>query len=318
MKKIAVLTSGGDAPGMNAAIRSVTRTALSKGFEVVGIRYGYKGLVEGDFIEFDRFSVSEKIDKGGTFLRSARYPEFLDVEVQKIGALQLKDRGIDHLVVIGGDGSFRGAAAISQFGIKVIGIPGTIDNDLDYTDYSIGYDTAVNTVVDAVDKLRDTSSSHQRCNIVEVMGRHCGDIAIRSAVATGAKYLATPETNYNRESLIKDLKRQMLNGIKYSIIIMTEHLDDTSELAKHVEAQTGIETRATVLGHIQRGGRPTAFDRSLAVTLGRHAVELISEGVTNQVVGFKNSSVINIPMSEVDTTPKRDRQYDIDTFEMTK
>ena len=318
MKKIAVLTSGGDAPGMNAAIRSVTRTALSKGLEVVGIRYGFKGLVEGDFIDFNRFSVSEKIDKGGTFLRSARYPEFLDVDVQKVGAQQLKDQGIDYLVVIGGDGSFRGAAAISRFGIKVIGIPGTIDNDLDYTDYSIGYDTAVNTVVDAVDKLRDTSSSHQRCNIVEVMGRHCGDIAIRSAIATGAKYLATPETNYNRESLVKDLKRQMANGIRYSIIIMTEHLDNTNELAKYLESQTGIETRATVLGHIQRGGRPTAFDRNLAVTLGRHAVELISQGVTNQVVGFKNSTVINIPMSEVDETPKRDRQYDIDTFELTK
>jgi 6-phosphofructokinase 1 len=318
VKKIAVLTSGGDAPGMNAAIRSVTRTALSKGYDVIGVRYGYKGLVEGDFIEFDRFSVSEKIDKGGTFLRSARYPEFLDVEVQKIAASQLKAQGIDHLVVIGGDGSFRGAAALSHFGIKVIGIPGTIDNDLDYTDYSIGFDTAVNTVVDAVDKLRDTSSSHQRCNIVEVMGRHCGDIAIRSAIATGAKYLATPETNYTRESLIYDLKRQFANGIKYSIIIMTEHLDNTNELAKFVEAQTGIETRATVLGHIQRGGRPTAFDRSLAVSLGRHAVELIDRGVTNHVVGFRNSHVIDIPMSEVETTPKRDRQYDIDTFELTK
>ena len=318
MKKIAILTSGGDAPGMNAAIRSVTRTALNKGMQVYGVSYGFKGLVENNINEFDRFSVSEKIDKGGTFLRSARYPEFLDVEVQKIAAQNLKDHGITSLIVIGGDGSFKGAEAISKFGIQVIGIPGTIDNDLNYTDYSIGFDTAVNTVVSAIDKLRDTSSSHQRCNIVEVMGRKCGDIAIHSAIATGSKYLATPETGYSRDALVMDLKRQFAEGIRYSIIVMTEHLDNPYDLAKHVEQQIGIETRATILGHVQRGGAPSAFDRHLAVSLGRLAAELMADGVTNHIVGLKRGELIHLPIAEGLSAPVKDRQHDIDTFLITK
>jgi len=318
LKKIAILTSGGDAPGMNAAIRSVTRTALSKGMDVYGISYGFKGLVEGIIHKFDRFSVAEKIDKGGTFLRSARYPEFKDPEVQKVGADQLKELGISALVVIGGDGSLTGAEALSRFGIQVIGIPGTIDNDLHCTDYSIGFDTAVNTVVQAIDKLRDTSSSHQRCNIVEVMGRHCGDIAIRSAISTGAKYLATPETHFTRESFVLDLRRQFNDGIQYSIVVMTEHLDDPSELAQYVQQQTGIETRATVLGHIQRGGSPTAFDRHLAVSLGRLAAELIADGVSNHIVGIKNGAFIHLPIQEGLQALKRDRQFDLETFYMTR
>ena len=318
MKKIAILTSGGDAPGMNAAIRSVARTALAKGIQVFGVSYGYKGLVEGDIYEFDRFTVSEKIDKGGTFLRSARYPEFFDTAVQQVAAQQLKDRDITSLVVIGGDGSFKGAEALSQFGIQVIGIPGTIDNDLDYTDYSIGFDTAVNTVVEAIDKLRDTSSSHQRCNIVEVMGRNCGDIAIRSAIATGAKYLASPETNYSREALVTDLQQQFSEGIRYSIVVMTEHLDEPYELAKYVQYQTGIETRATILGHVQRGGSPTAFDRHLAVSFGRLAGELIIDGISNHIVGIKDGQFIHVPITEGLNAPVRDRQFDITTFNVTR
>jgi 6-phosphofructokinase 1 len=318
LKKIAILTSGGDAPGMNAAIRSVTRTAVNKGIQVYGVSYGFKGLVEGIIQEFDRFSVSEKIDKGGTFLRSARYPEFLDIEVQKIAAQQLKNHGITSLVVLGGDGSFKGAEAISKFGIQVIGIPCTIDNDLNYTDYSIGFDTAVNTVVEAIDKLRDTSSSHQRCNIVEVMGRNCGDIAIHSAIATGAKYLASPETGYSRDEMVRDVKDQFARGIRYSIIVMTEHLDNPYELAKFMQKEIGIETRATILGHVQRGGAPSAFDRHLAISMGRLAAELIAENVTNHIVGIQRGELVHLPITEGLAAPVKDRQRDIDTFHLTK
>ncbi len=318
MKRIGILTSGGDAPGMNAAVRSVARTAISLGHEVYGIYYGYKGLLDRNIEKFDRYSVSEKLNRGGTFLRSARYPEFKDPEVRLQAKKILEEFGIEYLVVVGGDGSFTGAKLLTDIGINCIGIPGTIDNDLNYTDYTLGFDTAVNTVVEAIDKLRDTSSSHQRCNLVEVMGRYCGDIAIHSAIATGAKYLITPETGFNKEHLFNDLQRQDDLGIKYSIVVTTEHMVDCNALAKEIQETTGIEARSTILGHIQRGGTPTAFDRKLGIELGRKAVELIHDGIGGRCVGVDGGDVIDVDITEALEMPNRDKTDLINTFEITK
>ncbi len=318
MKKIGILTSGGDAPGMNAAIRSVVRTSISLGHEVYGIYYGYKGILDRNIKKFDRFSVSEIMNRGGTIIKSSRYPEFKDLEVRLKAKEILADFGIDYLVVIGGDGSFTGAKLLTDIGINCIGIPGTIDNDLNYTDYTLGFDTAVNTVVEAIDKLRDTSSSHQKCNIVEVMGRNCGDIAIHSAIATGAKYLITPETGLNVNHLYKELKRQNKIGIMYSIVVITEHMHDCIELAKKVEAATGIESRATILGHIQRGGSPTAFDRKLGIEMGRRAVELIDKEIGGRCIGVDGGEIFDIDITEALLAPKRDQTNLIKTFEITK
>ena len=318
MKRIGILTSGGDAPGMNAAVRSVARTAISMGHEVYGIYYGYKGLLDRNIEKFDRFSVSEKLNRGGTFIRSARFPEFKEESVRLEAKEILEEFGIDCLVVVGGDGSFMGAKLLTDIGINCIGLPGTIDNDLNYTDFTIGFDTAVNTVVDAIDKLRDTSGSHQRCNIVEVMGRYCGDIAIHSAIATGAKYLVTPETGFDKGHLMKDLSRQNEIGIKYSIVVVTENIVDTQALAKEIQDETGIEARATILGHIQRGGTPTAFDRKLGIELGRRAVELIDQGIGGRCVGVQEGSIIDMDITEALDMPKKDRSEIIRTFELTK
>lgn len=318
MKRIGILTSGGDAPGMNAAVRSVVRTAISMGHEVYGIYYGYKGLLERNIEKFDRFSVSEKLNRGGTFLRSARYPEFKDPKVREEAKKILAEFGIEYLVVVGGDGSFTGAKLLTDIGIKCIGIPGTIDNDLNYTDFTIGFDTAVNTVVDAIDKLRDTSGSHQRCNLVEVMGRYCGDIAIHSAIATGAKYLITPETGFDKAHLFKDLKEQDDTGIKYSIVVVTENIVDTANLAKEIQETTGIEARATILGHIQRGGTPTAYDRKLGIELGRKAVELIDSEIGGRCVGVDGGDVIDMDITEALELPARDKTDLINTFLVTK
>lgn len=318
MKRIGVLTSGGDAPGMNAAVRSVTRTALSLGHEVYGIHYGYRGLIDRKIEKFDRFSVTEVISKGGTFLRSARYPEFKEKNVRKEAIKVLEEFGIQYLVVVGGDGSFTGALRLTEEGINTIGIPGTIDNDLAYTDNTIGFDTAVNTVVEAIDRLRDTSSSHQRCNVVEVMGRYCGDIAIRAAIASGAKYLITPETGFSKKILFDDLVRQSEIGIKYSIVVLTENMTDPFELAKEVEKEVGIESRATVLGHIQRGGSPSAYDRFLAVQMGERAVELINSELGGRCVGIKGGKIVDLPINEALAVKRGDKSRIIRTFERTK
>lgn len=318
MKRIGILTSGGDAPGMNAAVRSVARTAISMGHEVYGIYYGYKGLLDRNIEKFDRYSVSEKLNRGGTFIKSARFPEFKEASVREEAKKILEEFGIEYLVVVGGDGSFTGAKLLTDIGINCIGLPGTIDNDLNYTDFTIGFDTAVNTVVDAIDKLRDTSGSHQRCNIVEVMGRYCGDIAIHSAIATGAKYLVTPETGFDKDHLMKDLSRQNDIGIKYSIVVVTENIVDTQALAKEIQDDTGIEARATILGHIQRGGTPTAFDRRLGIELGRRAVELIDQGIGGRCVGVQQGSIIDLDITEALEMPKKDRSEIIETFEITK
>ncbi|MGF1763540.1 6-phosphofructokinase [Aliivibrio kagoshimensis] len=293
IKKIGVLTSGGDAPGMNAAIRGVVRTALSEGIEIYGIHDGYLGLVEDRIEPLDRSSVSDMINRGGTFLGSARFPEFKEIEVRQKGIENLKKHGIEALVVIGGDGSYMGAKKLTEMGYPCIGLPGTIDNDVAGTDYTIGYQTALNTVIDAIDRLRDTSSSHQRISIVEVMGRHCGDLTLMSAIAGGCEYIITPEKGLNKEKLLVSIQEGMDKGKKHAIIAITELMTDTSELAKFIEAETGRETRATVLGHIQRGGQPNAFDRILASRMGNYAVQLLINGEGGRCVGIQNENMVH-------------------------
>ncbi len=308
VKCIGVLTSGGDAPGMNAAIRAVARACLNKGIEVYGIEEGFKGLVEGQFIKFDRRSTRNIINQGGTMLRSARYPEFKDIEVRKLGVEQLKNRGIEALVVIGGDGSYNGALRLTELGVNCIGIPGTIDNDIASTDFTIGFDTALNTIVDALDRLRDTSSSHQRCTILEVMGRHCGDLAIWAGISCGVELVITAETGYDENAVIERLRASKMSDKKHAIVVITEGIVDVHELAKKVEAATGFDTRANVLGHMQRGGRPTGRDRALASMMGVAAVELLEQGTGGQCICVKNGLIANMPIQEaldMEYTPNR-------------
>ncbi|PTP57147.1 6-phosphofructokinase [Vibrio splendidus] len=293
IKKIGVLTSGGDAPGMNAAVRGVVRTALSVGIEVYGIYDGYQGLVEDRIEKLDRSSVSDVINRGGTFLGSARFPEFKDVAVREKGIENLKKHGIEALVVIGGDGSYMGAKKLTEMGYPCIGLPGTIDNDIAGTDYTIGYLTALNTVIDSIDRLRDTSSSHQRISIVEIMGRHCGDLTLMSAIAGGCEYIITPETGLDKDQLISNIQDGIAKGKKHAIIALTELMMDANELAKEIEASTGRETRATVLGHIQRARRPTAFDRVLASRMGNYAVHLLQEGHGGRCVGIEKEALVH-------------------------
>ena len=299
VKCIGVLTSGGDAPGMNAAIRAVTRTCLNKGIKIYGVRLGYKGLTEGDFIEFDRHSTRNIINIGGTFLKSARFPEFKDPEVRKLAIEKMKEVGMEALVVIGGDGSYNGALKLTEMGINCIGIPGTIDNDIPDTDFTIGFDTALNTIVDTLDKLRDTSASHQRCTILEVMGRRCGDLAVHAGLACGAEMIITSESGFNEEELIETLKQSKKQSKNHAIVVITEHITDVFELAKRVEEATGFETRSNVLGHMQRGGRPSAQDRVLATRMGIKAVELLEEGKGGLCVSTVKGDLIGLPITEV-------------------
>lgn len=298
MKKIAILTSGGDAPGMNAAIRAVTRTALDKGLEVVGIERGYSGLINGEFIPMNRNSVSDIIQRGGTILRTARCLEFKKEEVRQRAVKILKAYGVDALVVIGGDGSFTGAKLLSKLGVKTVGLPGTIDNDLAYTDYTIGFDTTLNTVLDAINKIRDTSSSHERVSVIEVMGRHCGDIALYTGLAGGAEAILVPEKGYDKDELYRTIMEGKHAGKTHSIIMLAEGIGGAFELAKDVEDVTGIESRATVLGHIQRGGSPSAFDRILASNMGAKAVEVLLEGKTSRVIGIRDNHIIDDDIDE--------------------
>lgn len=294
IKKIAVLTSGGDAPGMNAAIRGVVRTALNEGLEVCGIQDGYYGLYHDKVIPLDRRSVSETINRGGTFLGSARFPEFKRPEVRKKCVETLKKYHIDALVVIGGDGSYMGAKLLTEeFGYPCIGIPGTIDNDIVGTDYTIGYQTALETALDAIDRLRDTSSSHQRISIVEIMGRHCGDLTLSAALAGGCEYVIVPEKGLDKEALMRSIEEGFHKGKRHSIIAITELMTDVHALAKEIEARFGNETRATVLGHIQRGGTPCAFDRILASRMGVYAVELLLQGFGGHCVGIQNEQLVH-------------------------
>ncbi len=296
--RVGVLTSGGDAPGMNAAIRAVVRAGLTHGDQVFGIYDGYKGLVEGKIEEFTRKHVSEILNRGGTILGTARLPEFAYEQVRKLAIKQLEKNDIDALICIGGDGTYTGALRLSEMGVKVIGLPGTIDNDIASTDFTIGFSTALNTACDAIDKLRDTSSSHQRCSIIEVMGRECGDLALYSGICCGAEYIVTSQTGLDKEKLLNDLKTNRLQGRRHAIVVISEHMTDVYQLAKEIEEYTGYECRATVLGYIQRGGTPTPEDRLLASRLGGYAIDLLHEGTYGVACGIKNNKLVSTPLAD--------------------
>lgn len=308
LRKIGILTSGGDSPGMNAAIRAVTRTALSNGIEVVGIHDGYKGLVEGNYEPFNKNSVSETISRGGTILGSARLPEFKNEEVVLKGCEQLKKNNIDAVVVIGGDGTYRGADSLTKHGINCIALPGTIDNDIQGTDFTIGFDTALTTIVECVDKLKDTSSSHHRCSIVEVMGNRCGDLAIHSGISCGAEILITPETGYDEEAVLEKIKYFESRGKNHAIVIVSEKVCDVNALADKISKTTGFAGRATILGHIQRGGSPTPRDRVLASRMGSKAVELLINGIGGHCVAIRNEEIISMPIEECVSMPRGNRK----------
>ena len=314
IKTIGVLTSGGDAPGMNAAIRAVVRTALNKGLKVKGIQKGYNGLLNDEIIDMDKRSVADIIQRGGTVLYTARCMEFMTEEGQKKGAEVCRKHGIDGIVVIGGDGSFRGAQKLAAQGINTIGIPGTIDLDIACTDYTIGFDTAVNTAMEAIDKIRDTSTSHERCSIIEVMGRDAGYLALWCGIANGAEKILLPEEHdYDEAKIIADIKESRKRGKKHYIIINAEGIGDSMNMAKRIEKETGMETRATILGHMQRGGSPTAKDRVYASIMGSLAVDLLLEGKTNRVVGYKHGEYIDFDINEALAMQKGipEYQYDI-------
>jgi 6-phosphofructokinase 1 len=316
MKKIAVLTSGGDAPGMNAAIRAVVRTAIHNGIEVMGVQRGYSGLINGELFTMDRTSVSDIIQRGGTILRTARCPEFKNEEVRKKAAKILQAYGVEALVVIGGDGSFTGAKLLSKLGIKTIGIPGTIDNDLAYTDFTLGFDTALNTVVDAINKIRDTSTSHERVSIVEVMGRNCGDLSLYAGICGGAESIIVPEVEaFDRDELCKTILEGKNRGKMHNLVILAEGIGGAFELAEYVENITGIETRATVLGHIQRGGSPSASDRVLASRMGAKAVEVLLEGKTSRVIGIRDNKIID---QDIDEALDMESKFDTELYEIAK
>ncbi len=315
-KIIGVLTSGGDAPGMNAAIRAVTRSALARGYEVYGIRDGFKGLVDGDFVKLDRTSVSDILARGGTFLGTARLPEFIDDEVQNIAIKQMQAVGMDSLIAIGGDGTYRGIYSLIKKGISVVGMPGTIDNDCPGTEYTIGFHTALNTIVEAVDKLRDTSASHHRCSVVEVMGNHCGDLALYSAICTGAEVAIIPEDDFREEeTLAKILHLDKVKKGRHAIVIATEKLIDVNALADKITKMSTFTGRATVLGHIQRGGSPVPEDRLLATRLGDKAVELLANGINGHCVGIVNDKIVSEDIIEAIDKNKVYKSDLLDVFE---
>ncbi len=298
MKKIGVLTSGGDAPGMNAAIRAVCRSAISRGMDVVGIRRGYNGLINGDVFDMNLRSVSSIVQRGGTLLFTARCPEFKTEEGLQKAVKTCKELGIEGLAVIGGDGSYRGAGDLSVRGIPCIGLPGTIDNDIASTDFTIGYDTAMNTVMELVDKLRDTSHSHDRCSVVEVMGRNAGYIAVNTAVACGATAVICPEKPYDIDVIIEKMLRTRKVGKQNFIIIVAEGIGGSEQIAKYIQEKSGIEARATILGHVQRGGSPTVRDRVLASQMGNYAVELLEKGIGNRAIGVRGTQLVDYDIQE--------------------
>ena len=299
VKTIGVLTSGGDAPGMNAAIRAVVRTAINKGMKVKGIMRGYAGLLQDEIVDMDGTSVADTIGRGGTILYTARCPEFMTEEGQKRGAEICRKHNIDGLVVIGGDGSYRGAGKLSALGINTVGLPGTIDLDIACTDYTIGFDTAINTAMEAIDKVRDTSTSHERCSIIEVMGRHAGYIDLWCGIANGAEDILLPERyDGNEQMLINRIIDNRKRGKRHHIIINAEGIGHSASMAKRIEAATGIETRATILGYMQRGGAPTCKDRVYASIMGAKAVELLEEGKTNRVVAYKHGEFLDFDIQE--------------------
>jgi 6-phosphofructokinase 1 len=298
MKKIAVLTSGGDAPGMNAAIRAVVRKARFHDVEVVGVYHGYQGLYSGNYEQLDIGSVGDIIQRGGTKLFSARFPEFKEDDYQLKAIERMKEAGIEGLVVIGGDGSYRGAMELTKKGFPCVGIPGTIDNDVPGTEYTIGFDTALNTVVESIDKIRDTATSHENTFVIEVMGRDAGDIALWAGLAAGAESILIPEEDFDLEAIVTRLERGAARGKRHSIIIVAEGVMNGHKLAKQLEERTGVKIRTSVLGHIQRGGSPSARDRVLAGRLGARAVELLLENKGGRAVGVKSHNVVDYDLQE--------------------
>lgn len=316
VKTIGVLTSGGDAPGMNAAIRAVVRTAMHEGLKVKGIMRGYAGLLEEEIVDMDSTSVSDIIGRGGTILYTARCQDFTTEAGQKKGAEICRKHGIDGIVIIGGDGSFRGAGKLSALGINCIGVPGTIDLDIACTDYTIGFDTSINTAMDAIDKIRDTSTSHERCSIIEVMGRHAGYIALWCGVANGAEEILLPERyDGDEQAIINRIIEARRHGKKHYIIINAEGIGHSNSMAKRIEAAAGIETRATILGHMQRGGSPTCKDRYYASMMGARAAMLLKEGKSNRVVAYRDGKIVDLDIKEA-LAMKKD--IDEDCFAIAK
>ena len=312
IKTIGVLTSGGDAPGMNAAVRSVVRSAIAMGLKVKGIHHGYNGLIEGDIIDLNVRSVSDIIHRGGTVLFTARSPLFKTEEGIDLAVENCKKFGIDGIVVIGGDGSFRGARDLSLKGIPCVGIPGTIDNDISSTEYTIGYDTAMNTAMEMVDKLRDTTQSHERCSVVEVMGRHAGWLALQTGIAVGATAILVPEVPYDfQRDIIDKIQATKATGKMHFILVVAEGIGKVDELSKRIEEATGIETRATVLGHVQRGGSPTVRDRVMASEMGYEAVKLLKDGVGNRVIAYRENKIVNYDIYEALAMVK---PFDIESY----
>lgn len=313
VRAIGVLTSGGDAPGMNAAVRAVTRAALNKGIKVYGIRRGYNGLIHDDVFEMNLRSVSDIIHRGGTVLYTARSPEFKTEEGMQKAIATCKKYGIDGCVVIGGDGSYRGARDLSLHGIPCVGLPGTIDNDIACTDETIGFDTAMNTAVEMIDKLRDTAQSHERCSVCEVMGRNAGDIALHTGIAVGATAILVPEVEMSFDQILAKIEEGEKTGKEHFIIVVAEGVGHVDELAKKIEEKTGIETRATVLGHVQRGGNASLRDRVLASMMGHKAVDLLSQGIGNRVVAINNSKIVDYDIYEA---LKMERKFDYDLYNL--
>lgn len=317
MKRIGLLTSGGDAPGMNAAIRAVVRTAIYYGMEVFGIERGYAGLIEDAMTQMEMRSVSDIVQRGGTKLRTARCLEMLTEDGQKQAVSTLEKHGIEGLVVIGGDGSFRGAKCLTEkYGIPTIGIPGTIDNDLQYTDYTLGFDTAVNTCLDIINKLRDTMTSHERISVVEVMGRHCGDIALYAGITSGAEIIVVPEIAYDMDDIVMRINRSRANGKRSNIIVIAEGVMTADAFAKQLQEVTTYSVRATTIGHIQRGGSPSMADRMLAAQFGNKAVHLLRDGLGNRVVGIHKNEIIDMDIIEAVSMKKKFNYELYETLQM--
>lgn len=310
IKSIAVLTSGGDSPGMNAVVRAVVRTGIANGIKVYGVRRGYNGLINGDIVEMSLRSVSDIINKGGTMLFTARSPEFRKPEGVKKAADTCRKLGVDGVVVIGGDGSFRGARDLTAAGVPCVCVPGTIDNDISCSDYTIGFDTAMNTAMEMVDKIRDTAQSHDRCSVVEVMGRRCGDIALHTGIAVGATVILVPEAEYDFEKdVIERIKTMQKTGKKHFIVIVAEGVGGVEDIAKKIEEKTGIEARATILGHVQRGGSPTLRDRVVASKMGHKAVEVLLSGKSNRVIAMTDGNIVDYDITEA---LNMERKFDYD------
>ncbi len=298
IKRIGILTSGGDAPGMNACIRAVVRAGINAGIDVFGIRDGYLGMHQDRIIKLDRSSVTDIINRGGTILGTARFTAFTEESVRAEAIANLKKRNIEAMVIIGGDGSYMGALRLCEMGMPCIGIPGTIDNDVHGTDFTIGYDTALNTIVECMDRLRDTCNSHKRVNIVEIMGRHCGDLAVNAGIASGAEFVIIPEKGFEISDLCEKISASFDSGKRHGLVALCENITSADSLANEVEATTGIECRATILGHIQRGGIPSAQDRVLASRFGAYAIQLLQEGITNKCIGIENNALVTYDIND--------------------